>query len=155
MKSESHHENGRPKTRFTTHQPDHGPKQPAGRTEPRKHVKDSIDLPPGRNSEWTIPEAAREVIPSEMVKAAVMRDGATGEYKNEARVRIAASQALVAMNRQNQTSATARETDGSGCEDSPEQIRARLVALAERLQLGELAEAALSAGTKTDPPRTE
>ncbi|MCA9247352.1 MAG: hypothetical protein KDA42_09565 [Planctomycetales bacterium] len=110
--------------------------QPAG---PEQRLKFMTDDAP-QEREWTIPQGARKVLPAEMVRIAVLQDK-TGDFVNDHRTRIAAAQAVASLNRQNQTYVKAREADGlrHGC--NPEQARTRLIALAERLQLGKLATA--------------
>jgi hypothetical protein len=85
---------------------------------------------------WEIPPAARAVIPDALIRLIVERDE-EDRPRHEPRVRIAAAQALIAMNRQNQTHAE-RDRDDSQPLDADDQ-GTRLAALARRLDAGALA----------------
>ena len=85
---------------------------------------------------WNIPVAARSAVPEAMVKIITDRNE-EGQPLHEPRVRIAAAQALVAMQRQN--ASPSGESRDYAARLRPRQQRARLVALAQRLGLGTLA----------------
>ncbi len=91
---------------------------------------------------WVIPEGARTVVPASLVRIVVERreevcpkTGVKTEvYAYDARTRISAAQALVAMHRQIQTEQTNGQRDESPSIADSKQRQRRLLALAEQLR---------------------
>ena len=88
---------------------------------------------------WEFPEGARKFVANEMIRIAVSRDKQTDEPLHDPRVRIAATRALIAMHHQNQLEKQATQQYDYHRGLNPQQQRARLSAIAQKLEAGGVA----------------